>query len=259
MLEGKNITYKVGPSTLLNDVSIWVEAGQLLAIVGPNGAGKSTLVKVLSGDLQAQHGHVVFSSKPLKQWDRRKLARTRGIFSQELTLNFSFRVLEVVELGRYPHFEGAARDRDHEIVRAALEAVQMWSLRHRIYTTLSGGERQRVQLARVLAQIWEPVDGLPRLLIMDEPTNNLDRTHQHLLLRLARSFTQKGVGVLTVLHDLNLASQYADQVLLMNMGRCIAQGTPDQVLTPDMIQGVFNVSVKTIPHPDFGFPLVLPS
>lgn len=259
MLEGNNITVQARSSTLVNDVSICAESGQILSIVGPNGAGKSTLIKVLTGDLLPKHGDVKFSGKMLSQWDRKRLARIRGVFSQDMTLNFSFRVLEVVELGRYPHFEGAARPRDNEIIHAALDAVQMWPLRHRIYTTLSGGERQRVQLARVLAQIWERVDDLPRLLIMDEPTNNLDLTHQHLLLRLARKFADEGVTVLTVLHDLNLASQYADKILLMDKGRCVVHGTPEYVLQPDMIRDVFNVEVKTIPHPEHGFPLVLSS
>jgi iron complex transport system ATP-binding protein len=169
----------------------------------------------------------------------------------------------VALMGRLPHLKGAESARDYEIAHAALEAVEAEHLAERLYTTLSGGEKQRVQLARVLAQIWEArhdetdTDGA-RFLLLDEPTSNLDLAHQHSTLGVARRFAREGVGVLVILHDLNLAAQYADRILMLNDGRIAHAGSPREVLTRDAIHEVFGVEAIVTRHPSADCPLVVP-
>ncbi len=258
MLEAKEVSVRVGDKSLLAGVSLAVEPGQLLAVVGPNGAGKSTLLRVLCGERAVDGGHVCLNGRPLTDWSARDQARLRAVLPQRSTLSFSFAVLDVVLMGRMPHVDGAEGPRDYAIAHEALAAVGMADFADRLYTTLSGGEQQRVQLARVLAQIWEESPLGPRYLLLDEPTNNLDLAHQHRTLQIARRFAAEGAGVLTILHDLNLAAQYADAMVLLCESRVLAQGPPHAVLTPERIEATFAIPVTVIPHPTRACPLVVP-
>ncbi len=152
-------------------------------------------------------------------------------------------------MGRAPHVSGAESEKDYKIARAALAEVDALDLEDRIYPTLSGGERQRVHLARVLAQIWESSEDGKRYLLLDEPTSNLDLTHQHGTLKIARKFARAGAAVLIILHDLNLAAQYADKVLILKNGTVRAFDTPEKVFTPETIRQTFEVSVSVVKHP----------
>ena len=257
-LTGENLTVRVGDKILVDDVSICVEPGQVYAVIGPNGAGKSTLLRAVTGDVALESGTVLMDGVPLNRWKRRARARVRGILAQSNVLNFGFSVLQVVLMGRSPHSGGRETRYDYTIARDALEACEVLHLEDRVYTTLSGGERQRVQLARVLAQIWEPDPAHPRYLLMDEPTNNLDLTHQHSTLKLARRFAQNGTAVFVILHDLNLAAEYADQILLLNHGRTHAIGTPEAVLTPQNIMATFKMQIVVTAHPLSNRPLIVP-
>jgi iron complex transport system ATP-binding protein len=257
-LSADHITVKIGEKTLLNDVSITVKAGEVLAVIGPNGAGKSTLLNVITGDVSANVGHVSMNDRPLSSWTLRDRAKVRGILAQNVPLSFSFNVLEVVLMGRSPHIQGREQARDYEIATHALLLAGVNHLRDRAYTSLSGGERQRVQLARVLAQIWEPVVGCPRYLLMDEPTNNLDLTHQHSALKVARKFADEGVGVMVILHDLNLAAEYAHHILLLHEGQMLDYGTPEAVLTQHNIRQAYLMDTMITQHPVSGRPLVVP-
>lgn len=254
-LEGRQLTYRIGGKPLVEDVSLKVAPGEIVAVVGANGAGKSTLLKLLCGDLNPAHGDVTLADKPLSQWRKRDLARVRAVLPQTSPLSFGFSALEVVLMGRSPHVQGIERPEDLAIVRAALAAASVEHLAQRSYLTLSGGEQQRVQLARVLAQIWE--DNGARYLLLDEPTNNLDLAHQHGTLSIASDFARRGVGVLAILHDLNLAAQYADHVLIMKAGRLLAYGTPNQVFTREIIYDAFDMAVIIAPHPSLDCPLVI--
>ena len=158
-------------------------------------------------------------------------------------------------LGRTPHDTGITRDR--EIVAEALKAADADYLARRTYTYLSGGEKQRVHLARVLAQIWEPSSEGERYLVLDEPTSSFDLAHQQVTLDVVRSLANKGVGVLMVIHDLNLAARCADQMLLMQCGRIVICGTPESVLTEENITRVFQVETRIGTHPVSGTPLVI--
>jgi len=255
VLQTNSLTYRLGPKSLLQNVSLTARPGEVLAIVGANGAGKSTLLKLLSGDLKPSAGEVLFEGKNLAYWPAAELARRRAVLTQQHTLALAFEVRELVLLGRYPHFGGQPTAHDHAVVAAALDLVGLRHLAEREYPTLSGGEQQRAQLARVLAQVWEAEKGF---LLLDEPLTGLDLRHQHQTLAVARQLARRGFGVIAVLHDLNLAAQYADQVLLLHQGRAVASGPPAEVLTPDYIQLVFGIEVELLPHPSMGCPLIVP-
>lgn len=244
LIEARDISYKIGEKRLLENVSLELKAGEILAVLGANGAGKSTLRKILTGDLAPASGEVRMNKRPLADLSLKQRACVRAVLPQDSSLNFPFTVLEVTLMGRAPHLAGAESKRDYEIARAALLAVEAEHLEERLYPTLSGGERQRVQLARVLVQIWEPcASGDARFLLLDEPTSNLDLAHQYLTLEIARKFADENVGVLIIMHDLNLAAQFADRVLLLKSGKVAAAGTPAETLTEQLISEVFNISV----------------
>jgi len=257
-LEARNLSYHINGKTLVDRLSLRAEPGQLLAIVGANGAGKSTLLKMLSGDLKPASGSILMGDKPLHHWKSRDRARVRAVLPQTSTLSFPFTAMEIALMGRAPHIRGIERAEDYAIARSALEAAAVGHLEDRVYTTLSGGERQRVQLARVLAQVWEPSDLGPRYLMVDEPTNNLDLAHQHTTLHVVHAFSRKGTAVIAVLHDLNLAAQYADRILVMQGGQHVAEGAPREVLRPDIIEQAFNIPVMVTEHPHLDCPLIVP-
>ena len=256
MIEARNITVEIQSKKLLDAVSLEMRAGEILVVVGANGAGKSTLRKVLCGDLAQTNGEVLMNGKLLADWTLPERARIRAVLPQDSSLSFPFTVLEVVLMGRAPHTNGAESEKDYEIARAALSKVDALDLEERIYPTLSGGERQRVHLARVLAQIWEQTEN-PRYLLLDEPTSNLDLTHQHSTLKIARQFASESAAVLVILHDLNLAAQYGDKILILKNGKVSALGVPEKILTPEIIRETFGVKVSVIKHPHFDCPLIV--
>lgn len=251
----KNIGYRVAGKTLLDDVSFAIPNSKMLAIIGANGAGKSTLMKILCKELEPTSGNVTINGKPLLSYTIAELARFRSVLSQHNTLSISFRVDELVMMGRYPHFSQRPSEIDYKIVRRALAETGMNSYSKRDYNTLSGGEQQRVQLARVMAQIYGQENGL---LFLDEPTNGLDLLYQQHILQLARKMTVQGFTVVSILHDINFACQYADYILLLKQGEAIAFGTPDQVVTENYIEAAFQVKIKKIIDEDYRYPLVFP-
>ncbi len=246
-LQAKSVSLSLGGNEVLSEVSIDVAPGKLHVVVGPNGAGKSSLVKLLSGEYVADQGHVSFEDRALAACSPQSIAQRLAILPQRSTLNFAFSAHEVVALGRYPHSSG--EERDQQIVAESLESVGASALRDRLYTTLSGGEQQRIHLARVLAQIWDQQGPNSRYLLLDEPTAALDLAHQHLILQVSAIMSKQGVGVLSVLHDLNLASQYADIVTLLDRGRVVMQGAPELVLSEENIREVYGIEVDVIRHP----------
>ncbi len=245
----------VAGRALVNQVEFDLRAGELLVVVGCNGAGKSTLLKHISGEL-AGKGDIRLFDQRLEKQNLSQLARKRAVLAQQTRLSFGYEVEEVVLLGRIPHQSGQVETQeDREIAWAALERVGLARLAERNYLTLSGGEQQRVHLARVLAQLGG-VTG-DRLLLLDEPTSSLDLAYQHSVLRLARELGEERVGVMAVLHDLNLASQYATRILVLAEGRVLAYGTPREVLTPEIVRVAFGHDVLIIEHPTLGYPLVV--
>lgn len=258
MIELDNVTVKIAEKILVKDVSMQVQPGRVGVLIGPNGAGKSTLLRIATGDYVPASGNVRVDGKPLGECSLRALAQRRAVVRQHSSLTFPFSVLEVVLMGRTPHLKRREMRRDVDIAWAAMEKTGVTHLADQSYTTLSGGERQRVDVARALTQIWDEVPGHNRFLLLDEPTASLDIAHQHDTLKLVREIAAEGVGVLVVLHDLNLAAQYADDIVVLHQGCCLAHGGPVEVLNPDIIEKAFSLSVLVTAHPCQDCPLIVP-
>jgi iron complex transport system ATP-binding protein len=246
MYECHNATLHLRGRVLLQDVSLQLRPGELLAVLGPNGAGKSSLLRILSGELAPSSGEMLINGQSLDLTPCHVQARLRAVMPQADRLNFPFTVAEVVLLGRTPHASHNGSAQDERIAQEALAAVDALPLAARDYTTLSGGERQRIQLARALAQIWASDADTPRYLLLDEPTASLDLAHQHGVLRLLNRFKQRNIGVLAVLHDLNLAARYADRVALLHGGRLVSCGSPLEVLDEHRLGEVYGLRVRRI-------------
>jgi iron complex transport system ATP-binding protein len=233
---------------VLNDVSIEVVPGELLAVVGPNGAGKSTLLKVLAGALDPYSGAVELEGRPMTDFDRRTVARRVASLGQESNSAFAFTVMEMVLMGRAPHLgplrlEGAG---DVKIAREALEHFDLLPLAARAINELSGGERRRVFLARVLAQ-------QPKVALLDEPTAFLDLKHvADIFARLAQMRAERAMAVIATLHDLNAAAQYADRIALLKEGRVVGCGRPEEVLTRDNLRLVYETEIYVGRNPASG-------
>ena len=254
-MSARGISLHLSGFDLLRNISLEVEAGKVTTIVGPNGAGKSSLLKVLTGEMPPTAGDVYLNSRLLNQWSLLEKAQMLAVLPQHTLLNFSFTADEVVGLGRIPHQTGSAKD--VEIVAEALELVDASYLQRRFYTQMSGGQKQRVQLARVLAQIWQPSCLGEQFLVLDEPTSAFDLSHQKLTLDIVRQLAQKGVGVVMVVHDLNLAARCADNIVVIDGGVIAAQGSPEVVLTETLIDKVFGVKSIISEHPITKRPLVI--
>lgn len=255
MLSVDRVSYAINGQALLREISFDLTPGEVLAVVGPNGAGKSTLLNTIVGDLSPSSGHIMLDELPLRAWTPLDLAKRRALLPQTSTLSFPFTVYEVALMGRNPHDTSNARNA--QISQDALARNGMLHFAHREYPSLSGGERQRVQLARVLSQVWELPETGSRYLFLDEPTNNLDLAHQHHSLQVAKQFAAEGTGVLAVLHDLNLAAQYADRVLILCAGRVVALGTANEVMTTEILCPAFDLPVMVMKHPCLNCPLIV--
>lgn len=260
MLRADDIVVRFGAAEVLRGPSLAVAPGEVVAVLGPNGAGKSTLLAVLAGTLRPQRGEAALGGRALAAWPPRALALRRAVLPQHSELAFGFSVLEVVLLGRSPYAGTATREDDLAAAAACLAEAEAAHLAGRNYTTLSGGERQRVQLARVLAQIGFPEPAAAResrYLLLDEPTASLDLAHQHATLRTARRAAERGIGVLAILHDLNLAAMYADRLAVLSRGRLAAEGAPAAVLTEALVRETFDLAVQVTRHPTRGCPQVV--
>jgi iron complex transport system ATP-binding protein len=239
VLEIRNVTVTAGKARLIEDVSLSLQAGKLTVVLGANGAGKSTALAVLAGDTPPSNGEALLDGVALGALPPHRLAARRAVVLQHAPINFAFKVHEIVALSRPP----LARSRwtaDHAEERA-LHALDLTALADRSYPTLSGGERQRVQIARALAQLWHYAEaGQTGYLLMDEPTAHLDLKHQIVALEAARDFTVRGGAALCILHDLRLAHDFGDEIVLMKRGQIAARGTPD-ILKPAAIASIFDI------------------
>ncbi|MGE5071867.1 MAG: heme ABC transporter ATP-binding protein [Anaerolineae bacterium] len=254
MLSISELTVSYGRRRVLRGVSLRVAAGEVLALIGPNGSGKSTLIRAVSGVVPVESGRVEVGGRALSGLSVMERARHLSVVPQARNMPPAFSVYESVLLGRTPYLGwlGRAGEKDHERVRYALERTQLTALAERMVGELSGGEQQRVLLARALAQDTA-------VLLLDEPTTHLDLQHREALVHLVRELARaKQLAVLMVLHDLNLASLYADRVSLLVDGEIQGTGTPEEVLTEATLSRVYHVPVHVMPHPEYGNPLILP-
>jgi iron complex transport system ATP-binding protein len=260
MLDIRDLTLSYGERVALQDVSLSLARGELLGVVGPNASGKSSLIRAITDVVTPQRGEVWLDGSLVRRLSRRELSLRVAVVPQNPSLPEAFTALEVVLMGRTPHLgllqsEGRA---DWAAVRHALEQTDAWHLVDRRIGELSGGERQRVVVARALAQEAP-------LLLLDEPTAHLDVGHQaavlELLQRLCRGDGADGSpkAVLAVVHDLTLAAQYCDRLAMLSEGRLVALGSPQEVLSPQVLASVYRTQVSVFPHPLTGRPVVTPA
>lgn len=256
MLEARNITISYGSRVAVSQLSLTLAPSEVTTIIGPNGAGKSTVLRTLNGGIAPTSGDITLDKRPLGSHSRRAIARRIAVVAQEADLRFPVTVFEFVLGGRYAWSStsgwGWETSHDVAVALAVLRETQLEELSDRLMTELSGGERQRAVLARALATE-------AGILLLDEPTANLDLAHQATLLSLVRKRCNGlGIAALVVTHDINLAAEFSNHVLLMKDGKSVAFGTPAEVLTPDSLREVFAVRVLVDAHPISGVPRITP-
>ncbi|MGH8717827.1 MAG: heme ABC transporter ATP-binding protein [Burkholderiales bacterium] len=243
---------------LVRAVSLTVNSGEFLIVMGPNGAGKSTLLKTLAAEIKPDSGEIFLNGLPLAAIRGRERAKQLAVLPQDHHIEFHFTALEIALFGRHPHCGGFPSREDERLAAAALERLDAGNLAQRFYPSLSGGEQARVQLARVLAQVWEPEGNAPRYLLLDEPIASLDIAHQHQALRIIREFAaSRQVGVIAILHDLNIAAQFGDRIALLKNGSIVDTGAPDSTFTVERLSECFGVDAIVLPHPRGNSPLVV--
>lgn len=244
-----------GRRTVLRDVSLSIQAGEIVSLLGPNGSGKSTLLKALIGLLPSQRGDIALWGSELRSLSSRHIARRLAFVAQGAQAPVGFTVEELVAQGRFPHRDAfflMRPDRHRQAVERALARTGLAPLRHRPVTQLSGGERQRVWLAMAIAQE-------PQVLLLDEPMTYLDITHQLDILELVGQLNRdRGVTVFMALHDLNLAARFSQRVIVLSEGSIAAHGPPQQVLTPELCAEVFGVSMRFARVPGISAPILYP-
>lgn len=254
MIKAHQISYKHKEFHILDSVDVHLEYGEFLAIVGPNGAGKSSLLSVLANEVKSKH-QIVFKDKNINDWQVGELSKHKAKFSQHNSNDIPLEVKDVVMMGRYPYFDAQPKREDHEAMNHMMYETDVYHLKDREYNTLSGGEKQRVHLSRVMAQLQNDI--AHKLMFLDEPLNNLDVKHQYRALEIIKNFTKKANSAIVVLHDLNLAAQFADKILLMKSGRVSAYGTPTEVFTAENISEAYNFPCTICDHPITNNPMII--
>lgn len=241
-----HLTWGVKRRTIVSDLSLTVAPGETLGLIGPNGSGKSSLLRLLAGLKRPLSGRVEINGQDIAHVPRKALSREVAFVQQSAATDTNVTVVDVVRLGRTPHRSALAgwSEADEAAVAHALDRVEMTSRRKQAWQTLSGGERQRVHIARALAQT-------PQLMFLDEPTNHLDIHHQIEILRMVRDLDLTSV---VALHDLNLAAMFCDRIVVLEAGAIRACGTPEEVLTEEILRDVFRVTVHVSGSPETGRP-----
>lgn len=255
MYSATHISYFYQRQAILSDASLTVKPGKLTALLGPNGAGKSTLLQVLAGRLQPQQGQVLVEDRAIKRFKEANLAAIRAVLPQQSHIQFPYTVKEIVMMGCVTHPTSHLEKEQLAVQQLAEVGFQYPS--NRSYLSLSGGEQQRVQLARVLAQISGPVEG-NKYLLLDEPTSSLDLAREQQFMQIIRQLCQKGIGVLAIIHDLNLAIQYADELILMKQGKVIDQCSTDTLIESSLIEEVYGHPVQFLTTTATNRPIVVP-
>lgn len=235
-ITAENITWKVGKKVIVNDVSLNISRGETVGLLGPNGCGKSSLLRILAGLRRPDTGSVTLEGQNIARMAKKQFARRVAFVEQHGMTDANMRVRDVVKLGRIPHHSPFSNwsAHDDEAVTAALQTVNMLEKSDQGWLSLSGGERQRVQIARALAQT-------PTEILLDEPTNHLDIHHQMQLMHL---IGQLPLTSLVAIHDLNHASMFCDSLIVMQQGKIVATGTPQDILSEDLLWDVFRVKTK---------------
>jgi iron complex transport system ATP-binding protein len=245
LLKAERLEVRARAKVLIEDMSLDLAPGEFLAVIGPNGAGKSTLLGALAGDRPLAKGRVLLDDRPLGQWNKAALARRRAVLPQHSAVAFDFTGLQIALLGLLAHRDRLSERQMRSLAEQALHETEALGFADRPYTVLSGGERQRVQLARVLVQCDADPAARP-FLLLDEPITGLDLAHQHAALASARRRADRGLGVLAVLHDLNMAARYADRVAIVEQGRVTTLGPTETALDPARLSAVFATPIVRV-------------
>jgi iron complex transport system ATP-binding protein len=246
----KDLSYEIRGHKLINSINLDLSLGKIHAIIGPNGAGKSTLLRLISGEIKPTQGSIAIANTRLVDWKLNSIARSRAILPQHTSLSFDYSVEEVVALGRAPYL-GLHEETVNgaHAIESVMEQLELTDLRHRNYTTLSGGEQRRVQLARVLAQINRPVNAKPlspKYLLLDEPVSGLDLSHQHSFLNTVREIADENTAVIISMHDPNHAAIYSDELILLQNGQLMANGSTKDTLTSELLEKHFSICAESI-------------
>ncbi len=247
-----NVYFSYGKREVLQNLNFIIHPGEVLGIIGPNGSGKTTLLKILGGFFKPSKGVVWLGEKNLSGISSKQMARNVAVVPQEHSLVFPYTVMEVVLMGRYPHLDGWTFEGKEEIriARQAMGRMDIEHLRHRFFFELSGGEKQRVIIARALTQ-------QPQILLLDEPSTFLDLHHQVGILRMLNGLNVKtGLTIVMISHDLNMASQFCQRLLLLNEGKVSVIGNPEEVLTAEKIREIYRCEVEIDRHLTSGKPRV---
>ena len=244
-IKSHGISLLINGEKIISHLDLEIIPGEITAILGPNGAGKSTALKILAGDIQPSYGDVKYNNINLSEISIVERARLRSVMSQSQTVAFDFTTLEIIEMGWIHENNESYSFGYSDALEEIINICDLHSLLLRRFNTLSGGEQKRVNFARSLLQLWIPkTDNYSRYLLLDEPFTNLDIFHELKMLKIIKSYLSKNIGILIVLHDLNVARKLADNVTLMRDGRTIRQGPTDEVFQEDLLSKTFNTCVK---------------
>ena len=246
----KSVSLKLDDRQILKDVSLEINEGEIVSVIGPNGAGKSTLLNVLTGDISPDSGDTIYDNKQLNKISIQERAFTRSVMSQMQTLVFNFNVKDVIEMGWLQRGNSDFSSNFSMAFEAVTKECNVQNLVHRKFNSLSGGEQRRVHFARTLLQLWRPSQSNdPRYLLLDEPTANLDLSSEMLLMNILKARASSNVGILVILHDINLASHFADKIAIIKDGEVKAFGKPEEIMTDDFLTSIYEVPIKVSYEP----------
>lgn len=242
MIQIQQVTHRIGQSIILNNINLTIENGGITALVGANGAGKSTLLSLIARLEPLQQGKILLENKDISTTPSRLIAKSLAILTQENAIHSRITVEDLLMFGRYPHHQGNIQQEDRDIVKEALERFELTDFAQRYLNELSGGQRQRALIAMVFCQ-------KTNYILLDEPLNNLDMFHAKALMQLLRTLTDElKLTTIMVVHDINIASAYADTIIAMKHGEILLQGTPQEIITPENLKTVFNLEAEVLEH-----------
>ncbi|WP_018651952.1 ABC transporter ATP-binding protein [Actinobacillus capsulatus] len=242
MIDIKNLSHKIGNTTILNNINLHIPNGGITALIGANGAGKSTLLSLIARLQNIQSGQIWLNNYNIMETDSRKIAQHLAILTQDNVIHSRITVRDLLMFGRYPHHQGKIREQDKQIIEKALQRFELEQFKDRFLNELSGGQRQRALIAMTFCQQTQHV-------LLDEPLNNLDMFHARELMRLLRKLTDElQLTTIMVVHDINMAAAYADTIVAMKNGEIIMTGSPEEIITPENLKTVFNLDAEVLEH-----------
>ena len=246
----KNLSWEVDSKKILDDISLSISSGEIITILGPNGAGKSSFLKIISGDLKCTKGQIYFDQSNLNDISIQDRSFIRSVMSQSQDVVYDFSTREIIEMGWLDRGISNYSEDFKKAIDQISEECSVKNLLEQSFNTLSGGEKRRVHFARTLIQLWRPSGSDdPRYMFLDEPTANLDILHEQKMMKLIQKKRDEGLGILLILHDLNLAAKYSDQIALFDNGKLIDKGLPKTVLTEDTLSAVYGLKMNVEKNP----------